>query len=73
MATKKVETNNNAYAKMENLIMEKVFMLEAENAQLRTDLAIANAKLEIYERIANVSNSKIQLGFGPPINKEGGM
>ena len=71
MATKTGESNN-AYAKIENLVMEKVFVLEAENVQLRTDLAIANAKLEIYERIASVSDSKVQLGFGPPISKEGG-
>lgn len=71
MATKTGESNN-AYAKIENLVMEKVFVLEAENAQLRTDLAMANAKLEIYERIASVSDSKAQLGFGPPISKEGG-
>lgn len=72
MATKTGESNN-AYAKIENLVREKVFVLEAENAQLRTDLAMANAKLEIYERIASVSDSKVQLGFGPPISREGGM
>lgn len=71
MATK-TEKSNNAYTKIESLVIEKVLMLEAENAQLRTDLAMANAKLEIYERIASVSNSKVQLGFGPPISKEGG-
>lgn len=71
MATKTGESNN-AYAKIENLVREKVFVLEAENARLRTDLAMANAKLEIYERIASVSDSKVQLGFGPPILKEGG-
>lgn len=32
----------------------------------------AYAKLEIYERIASVSDSKVQLGFGPPISREGG-
>lgn len=69
MATK-IDNNNNAYAKIENLVMERVFALEAENAQLRTDLAIAQAKLEIYERIASVSDSKVQLGFGPPITKD---
>lgn len=53
--------------------MEKLFTLEAENSQLKTELAIANAKLEIYERIASVSDSKVQLGFGPPIMKEGGI
>lgn len=72
MATKK-EKSNNAYAKIENLVMEKLFALEAENSQLKTELAIANAKLEIYERIASVSDSKVQLGFGPPIMKEGGI
>ena len=72
MATTKTGESNNAYAKIENLVMEKVFVLEAENAQLRTDLAMANAKLEIYERIASVSDSKVQLGFGPPISREGG-
>lgn len=69
MATK-TEKSNNAYAKIESLVMEKVFGLEAENAQLRTDLAMASAKLEIYERITSVSDSKTQLGFGPPIEKE---
>lgn len=67
MATKTGESDS-AYAKIESLVMEKVFVLEAENAQLRTDLAIANAKLEIYERIASVSDSKVQLGFGPPVS-----
>ena len=70
MATKK---ENNAYTKIEALVMEKVFVLETENAQLRNELAIAQAKLDIYERIASVSDSKITLGFGPPTNKEGGV
>lgn len=68
MATK--TGNNDAYAKLESLVMERVFALEAENAQLRNDLAIAQAKLEIYERIATVSDSKVQLGFGPPMSKD---
>lgn len=63
-------TKNDAYAKIEALVMEKVFALEVENAQLKNDLAMANAKLEIYERIASVSDSKVQLGFGPPIIKD---
>lgn len=71
MATK-TGKENNVYAKIESLVMERVFSLEAENAQLRNDLAIAQAKLEIYERIATVSDSKVQLGFGPPISREGG-
>lgn len=72
MATK-TKTEPNPYEKIETLVMERIFALEAENAQLRNDLAIAQAKLEIYERIATVSDSKVQLGFGPPISKEGGV
>lgn len=62
--------NNDAYNKLEAMVMEKIFILEAENAQLKNDLAMANAKLEIYERIATVSDSKVTLGFGPPITKD---
>lgn len=68
MATK--TKNNEAYNKLEAMVMEKIFVLEAENAQLKNDLAMANAKLEIYERIATVSDSKVTLGFGPPITKD---
>ena len=71
MATK-TENKNDAYAKIEALVMEKVFSLENENAQLKNDLAIAQAKLEIYERIATVSDSKITLGFGKKKKKKGG-
>lgn len=60
--------SNKAYNKIENIVLEKVFSLENENAQLRNDLAIAQAKLEVYERLANISGDKAQLGFGPPIN-----
>ena len=70
MATK--TGNTDAYNKIESLVMERLLVLEAENAQLKQDLAMAQAKLEIYERIATVSDSKITLGFGPPISKEGG-
>ena len=66
----KPKSSDNAYAKIESLVMEKVFILEAENAQLKNELAMAKAKLEIYERIATVSDSKITLGFGPPITKD---
>ena len=64
--------SNKAYNKIENIVMERVFSLENENAQLRNDLAVAQAKLEVYERLANISGDKTQLGFGPPISKEGG-
>lgn len=64
--------SNKAYDKIENIIMERVFSLENENAQLRNDLAVAQAKLDVYERLANISGTKTQLGFGPPINREGG-
>ena len=58
-----------AYNKIESIVMEKVFSLENENAQLKNDLAIAQAKLEVYERLANISGDKTQLGFGPPIDR----
>lgn len=64
-------SKNEAYNKMEQIIMEKVIVLENENAQLKNELAYANAKLSVYERIATVSNTKTQLGFGPPIIREG--
>lgn len=61
--------SNKVYDKIENIVMERVFSLENENAQLRNDLAVAQAKLEVYERLANISGDKAQLGFGPPINR----
>ena len=67
MATKK-----DAYEKLENIVMERVFSLENENAQLRQELATARAKLSVYERIATITNAKNTLGFGPPITQEGG-
>ena len=60
-----------AYSKIENIVMERVFSLENENAQLRNDLAVAQAKLEVYERLATISGQKTQLGFGPPLNQGG--
>ena len=67
MATKK-----DAYEKIENIVIERVFSLENENAQLRQELTTARAKLSVYERIATITNSKSTLGFGPPITQEGG-
>ena len=67
MATKKVNTTN-AYEKIEQLVTEKISNLESENSKLKSELAYANAKLEVYERISNISDSKTTLGFGPPIN-----
>ena len=64
MATHK-ETN--PYEKIEQIVMNRVFSLEDENARLKSDLATAQAKLEVYERLATISDSKISLGFGPPI------
>ena len=61
--------SDKAYNKIESIIMERVFSLENENVQLKNDLAIAQAKLEVYERLANISSDKIQLGFGPPIDR----
>ena len=62
--------NDVEYDKIKDIIMEKVFTLENENAQLKHDLAIAQAKLEVYERIASISDSKTSLGFGPPTQKD---
>ena len=61
--------SNKAYNKIESIVMERVFSLENENAQLKNDLAIARAKLDVYERLANISGDKTQLGFGPPIDR----
>ena len=61
--------SDKAYNKIESIIMEKVFSLENENAQLRNNLAVAQAKLDVYERLANISGTKTQLGFGPPIDR----
>lgn len=68
MATKK----ENAYEKIENIVLDRVFSLENENAQLRQELASARAKLSVYERLATITNAKTTLGFGPPITQEGG-
>lgn len=61
--------SDKAYGKIESIVMERVFSLENENAQLRNDLAVAQAKLDVYERLANISGDKTQLGFGPPIDR----
>lgn len=70
MATRNTK---NPYNKIESIVMERVFSLENENAQLKSELAYVRAKLEVYERLATISGAKTQLGFGPPINGEGGM
>lgn len=73
MATRIIKKDNNSYdvySKIESIVMQKVFDLENENAQLKNELAIAKAKLEVYERIASISDSKNTLGFGPPIVKD---
>ena len=64
--------SDKAYSKIESIVMERVFSLENENAQLRNDLAVAQAKLDVYERLANISGDKVQLGFGPLIDRQGG-
>ena len=61
--------SDKAYSKIESIVMERVFSLENENAQLRNDLVVAQAKLDVYERLANISSDKTQLGFGPPIDR----
>jgi len=69
MATRK-QSYSNPYEKIESIVMNRVFELENENAQLKNELAVAKAKLEVYERLANISGTKTQLGFGPPIIKD---
>lgn len=72
MATRITKKDNNSYdvySKIESIVMQRVFNLENENTQLKNELAIAKAKLEVYERIASISDSKNTLGFGPPIIK----
>jgi hypothetical protein len=66
MATRK-QTYSNPYEKIESIVMNKVFELENENTQLKMELSTAKAKLEVYERIASISDSKNTLGFGPPV------
>lgn len=68
---------DDVYKKVYKIVTEKVNelektinILESENAQLKTELAVKNAKLEVYERLANISGTKSQLGFGPPIQRE---
>ena len=68
----KMTAHNNEYDKIEQLVREKIYNLEQENADLKQKLALANAKLEVYERVANVSNRETSIGFGPPIRNEGG-
>lgn len=59
-------TEKSPYEKLENIVMNRVCQLEEENEQLKNDLALANAKLSVYERIATISDSKHVVGFGPP-------
>lgn len=69
MATR-AKTENDAYNKIEDIVMNRVFTLENENTQLKNELLVAKAKLEVYERLANISGAKTQLGFDPPLDKE---
>lgn len=70
MATRNPNHTDSPYNKIESIVMERVFTLENENAQLRSELAHAKAKLEVYERLATISNEKTTLGFGPPLDRE---
>ena len=69
MATS-AKTENNAYDKIEDIVMNRVFILENENTQLKNELLVAKAKLEVYERLANITGTKTQLGFNPPLDGE---
>ena len=57
--------------KIENIIMERVYKLEEENEKLRFQLTAIQGKLEVYERIANLTDKDRSIGFEPPIIKEG--
>lgn len=69
MATS-AKTENDAYNKIEDIVMNRVFTLENENTQLKNELLVAKAKLEVYERLANITGAKTQLGFNPPLDGE---
>lgn len=69
MATS-AKTENEAYNKIEDIVMNRVFTLENENTQLKNELLVAKAKLEVYERLANITGAKTQLGFNPPLDGE---
>ena len=61
------QSKNEVYNRIEDLVRDKICVLEKENSQLKQDLALAQAKLEVYERLASISGAKAQLGFGPPL------
>ena len=69
MATS-AKTENEAYDKIEDIVMNRVLTLEDENTQLKNELLVAKAKLEVYERLANITGANTQLGFNPPLDKE---
>ena len=69
MATS-AKTENDAYNKIEDIVKNRVFTLENENTQLKNELLVAKAKLEVYERLANITGAKTQLGFNPPLDGE---
>ena len=71
MATRNTNNNENPYNKIESIVLERVFSLEHENAQLKSELSYAKAKLEVSERLDTISGHKPQLGFGPPLNQGG--
>ena len=61
--------NKEVYDKIEDIVRNRLMVLESENARLRHELAIAEAKLDVYDRIASVSDSQRTIGFGPPIRE----
>lgn len=63
--------NKEVYDKIEDIVRNRLMVLESENARLRHELAIAQAKLDVYDRIASVSDSQRTIGFGPPIRGGG--
>lgn len=59
--------------KLENIINEKIMTLEVENAELKQELLLAQAKLSVYERLSTIVDDKKTLGFGPPLQEKTGV
>ena len=42
---------------------DEINNLKKENSELKLELAVANAKLEVYERIDCITNRDVSIGF----------
>lgn len=61
---------NKEYEALKQLVTDRIYQLESANQELRIKLSVAQAKLEVYERLISISDSKISLGFETPMRKE---